>query len=453
MEITKRLAQFIVNHTYSMIPSEVRELAKHTIIDTVGCCIGGYTEAKEECEWIVDLVKDLGGKPESSVFMNGFLTSPPLAALANGTMIHSIDFDDTHMGAISHFSASLVPTVFSLGEKYRIDGPSLLEAFIVGFDVGARVGRQMMPSHYKYWHPTSTFGSLASAAAASKLMKLDEMQTEYALGLSADLAGGLRYGVDKGDYSKSLHPGFAAMRGVMLTLLVSKGADGPKGILEYPTGFCYAFSEDPRIEKIGAGLGESYEITSNGLKAYPSILISHASIQAVLELIKEHNIRSSEIVRISLTISHTAKGQGQNYDPETPLAARLSIPFCVALAALDGEVSISKFTKERLHDTQLREMMKKIEIQSDPSLNTRYPETLASIVELETRERGLFRTEVIYPKGNIKNPMSRDDVIKKFKTLCSASIPEKRSEEILKMLFELDQLDSIQGLADLLRGQ
>ncbi len=452
MGVTSQLAEFVVSQSFSKVPNHVRALTIHTIIDTLGCCIAGHVEAKEECEWIVELVKELGGKPDSSVFLNGFRTSAPLAALANGTMIHSVDFDDTHMGAISHFSASLVPTIFSLGERLRTDGPSLMEAYVVGFEVGARVGIQMMPSHYKYWHPTSTFGVLASAAAASKLLKLDEVQTEYALGLAADLAGGLRYCVDKGDYSKSLHPGFAAMKGVMLALLVQKGANGPKGILEYPTGFCYALSEEPKIERIAHGLGESFEITANSLKAYPTILISHSSIEAVLKIMEEHNIDVSQIERIRLTISQTAKGQGQNYDPETPLAARLSIPFSVAMALLDGEVALTQFTKERLNDPRIKNLMSRIDIEEDPSLNERYPETLASIVVLKTKDKGTLKNEVIYPKGNVKNPMTKDDVVDKFRTLCCGRIAEDRCEGILEMLLNLDQLDSVQQLVDLLRG-
>jgi 2-methylcitrate dehydratase PrpD len=452
MNVTRELAEFVSNHSFSMIPPDVRELAIHTIIDTLGCCIAGHTAAREECEWIAHLVKDLGGTPESSVFMQGYRTSAPLAALANGTMIHSIDFDDTHMGSISHFSASLVPTIFALAERLRADGPALLEAFVVGFEVGGKVGRQMMPSHYRYWHPTATFGSLASAAAAAKLLHLNGLQTEHALGLAADLAAGLRYCIDKGDYSKGLHPGFAAMRGVMLSLLVQKGANGPQGILEYPTGFCRALSEEPRIDRITEGLGQPYEIRSNSLKAFPTILISHTSIQAVLNIMKAHAIDYTQIERIHLTIARTAKGQGQNYDPETSLAARLSIPFTVALAAIDKEVSISQFTAERLKDPKIRDLMKRIEIQEDPTLNERYPETLASTVRVETKKKGTLVNEVIYPRGNPKNPMTKEDVTNKFRGLCAVSITEERCEGILQRLLSLEQTDSVGELCDLMRG-
>jgi 2-methylcitrate dehydratase PrpD len=375
-----------------------------------------------------------------------------MAALANGTMIHTVDFDDTHMGSIAHFSASLVATVFALSERLDANGSELLEAFLVGFEVGARVGRQMMPSHYRYWHPTSTFGSLAAVAAASKLLKLDETQTEYALGLAADQAAGLRYCVDNGDYSKSLHPGTAAMRGILLALLVEKGANGPRGILEYPTGFCQAFSDDPEIEKITDGLGESYEISSNSLKAYPTILCSHSAIQAVQEMMKTHGIDASDIVKIHLRVSETAKGQGKNYNPTTNLAARLSTPFCVAMAAVEENVSLNQFTEETLGNRRIRDLMARIDIDDDHSLNEKYPETLASVVRIETRDRGVLNHEVIYPKGNTKKPLSQQDIAAKFLGLCSHSMDRHQSEELLEMIFSLDRLGSIAALVNLLQG-
>ena len=451
MNITERLAQFVADHRFSSLPRDVVELAKWTIADTLGCCIAGYTVAEKECGWIVDLVKDMGGRAESTVFLDGYRTSAPMAALANGTMIHTVDFDDTHMGSISHFSSSLVPAVFALSERVRVDGAALVEAFVVGFEVGARVGRRMMPSHYKYWHPTGTFGSLAAAAAACKLLRFDAAQTEQALGLAADQAAGLRYCVDKGDYSKSLHPGAAAMRGVMMALLVAKGANGPEGIFEYPTGFCQAFSEDPDVEKIAEGLGRSYEIGSNSLKAYPTILCSHSSIQALREMMKDHAVEERDIARIRLRVSATAKGQGMNYDPTTALAARLSIPFCVSMAVVDRDVSLHEFNEERLADPRIREVMRRIEIQDDPAMTLQYPETIASIAEIETRSKGTIRHEVIYPKGNVRNPLSKEEVATKFRGLASVTLPQDQCEELLASLFRLDELSSTDELIRLLR--
>lgn len=451
MKTTERLAQFIVQHAFSDLSRDIIDAAKYTIIDTLGCGIAGYTVAREECSWVLGLVKEMGGHPEATVFLDGHRTSAPMAALANGTLIHTVDFDDTHMGSIAHFSAALVPTIFALSERLGVTGPELLEAFVVGFEVGARVGRQMMPTHYRYWHPTSTFGSLAAAAAACKLLQLDDMQTEHALGLAADQAAGLRYCVDLGDYSKSLHPGFAAMRGVMLALLVQKGANGPSGILEYPTGFCNAFSENPDIDKITDGLGEFYELSANSLKAYPTILCSHASVQAVQEMMKQHGIRVDDINKIHLRISETAKGQGVNYQPTTKLAARLSVPFCVAMATIENTVSLKQFTQEKLGDQAIKNVMQRIEIEDDASLNQQFPETLASIVTMETKTRGTLAHEVIYPKGNVRNPMSAEEVAEKFLSLSSISLPERQCEALLQSLQKLEKAETITHLIDTLR--
>jgi 2-methylcitrate dehydratase PrpD len=167
---------------------------------------------------------------------------------------------------------------------------------------------------------------------------------------------------------------------------------------------------------------------------------------------EEHDIDYSQIVKVRLTISSTAKGQGQNYNPETPLAARLSIPFAVALALIDKEVSLKQFTKERLDDPQIKEMMTRIEIEADPSLNAKYPDTLASITVLETKTKGTLKNQVIYPKGNMKNPMTKDDVVAKYRALCAGAMDKNKSEQILQRLLELDQTNALQELFDLLRG-
>jgi 2-methylcitrate dehydratase PrpD len=141
-----------------------------------------------------------------------------------------------------------------------------------------------------------------------------------------------------------------------------------------------------------------------------------------------------------------------NAHPETPLAARLSIPFSVALALIDKEVSLKQFTRERLDDPQIKDMMGRIEIEADPSLNAKYPETLASIAVLETKTKGTLKNQVIYPKGNMKNPMTKDDVIDKYRALCAGAMDRNKSEQILQRLLDLDQTDALQELFDLLRG-
>ena len=201
------------------------------------------------------------------------------AALANATMVHTVDFDDTHPGSVSHFGASLLATVIAVGERTGASGKDVITAFVAGYEVGARVGNSVNKegrTHYKYWHPTATAGTIGAAAAAAKLMKLDQDGIEQAIGLGVDQAAGFRYCIDKGDFSKSLHPGWSAMRGVMAAQLITIGVSGPKGLLEYESGFCKAMSSSPNLDELTRGLGTEFEIMQDAFKFYPTI---HAVIR------------------------------------------------------------------------------------------------------------------------------------------------------------------------------
>ena len=399
MNPTKKLAQFVAEQRLEEIPREVTDQAKLSIIDTLGCEIGGFSLASEECAWILRLVKDQGGNNEATVFCDGFRTSAAFAALANGTIAHTIDFDDTHMASVSHLGSSLVATVFAVGERVKASGPEMIAAFILGFEAAARIGRSVLPSHYKFWHPTGTLGLFASAVVAGRLLKFGPKKMEVVIGHAADQTAGLRYCVDKGDFSKSLHPGFAAMKGILVALIVANGASGPEDILEYPSGFCWAYCEEPDIERIVTDLGSRYEAMEDGIKAYPTILCSHSPIQATLDIVEKYGLKAADIEEICVQETELAKGQGCN-SPESILAARLSIPFCLGLAVCEKKVSLSQFTDEKIHDPDIKTVMDKVKIEGDPELNRKYPDTIAAFVDIKTKRGKIFKSSVIYPKGN-----------------------------------------------------
>jgi len=451
MDPTRELAKFVAEKEYEEIPKEVIEQAKLLIIDALGCGLGGFTQASKEANWILELVREQGGNEEATVFCDGFRTSAANAALANSTIVHTIDFDDTHMASLSHLGSSVVPAIFAMGERVKASGPEIIAAFILGFEVAARVGQSVMPSHYRFWHPTGTVGLFAAAAAAGKILNFNSRKMEIAIGHAADQTAGLRYGVDKGDFSKSLHPGFAAMKGILLALLVEKGATGPVGILEYPTGFCRAYcSEEPDFESIVAGLGSEYKIMEDGIKAYPTILCSHSPIQATLKIIEKEGLKPADIEEIHVRENELAKGQGCNYSPETVLASRLSVPFCLALAVSERKVSLSQFTDKKLHESKIKKIMNKVKIEGDPELNKRYPDTIAAFVAVKTKEGKVFKESVIYPKGHPKNKMSREEVKDKFKDLALSSLQESKVDSAFEKLIELDKIDNITEVIPLL---
>lgn len=447
---TMELSGFVEETSFSQLPPEVVQKAKNVILDTLGCAIAGYTLAQEEFRWIFDPVKEMGGAPESTVFITGLKTSAPQAALVNGTLIHTIDFDDTHMGSIAHLGASVVSSGLAMAEKTKADGRAFLTATVLAYEVAGRIGRAVMPSHYRYWHPTGTLGTIGAGVAAAKLMGLGGEQIDQAISLSADGASGLRYGIDCGDFSKSLHPGLAAWNGIMAARIIHRGAHGPRGLLEYPSGFCRAYSEKPVMEALTDQLGTRYEIMNDSLKAFPTIMCSHTPIQGVIKIATEHRLHLEDVEWIHCRISPTAPGQGMNYSPETPLAARLSIPYCVTMALAKREITMDQFKKEKIVDPMVRAFMKKITIESDPAFTQEYPGTLAAHVELKTNQGSIFREKSIFPKGHPQNPMNEQEVKDKFRRLSSYTLPRPQGEKIIEAVLGLDDSKDLQDLVSLL---
>ncbi|MCR4442518.1 MAG: MmgE/PrpD family protein [Peptococcaceae bacterium] len=452
MNPSAALASLVSRTRYEDIPAEVITRAKEVMLDTLSCAVAGYTVAPEECRWIIELVKELEGKPEATVWFDGFKTSVLNAALANATMVHTVDFDDTHLDSVSHLGAGLLGATLALAEKTGATGKEALAAFILGFDVGARAGNSVNGTgrtHYKYWHPTATAGTIAASAAAARLMELNEEEAEQAIGLGVDQAAGFRYCIDKGDFSKSLHPGWAAMRGVMAAMIIKKGANGPKGLLEYETGFCNAMSASPQVGELTKGLGKEYLIMQDAVKLYPTIHCSHTGIEAVLDIVRENDLKKDDIKAINLSITELAKGQGITYNPESVLAARLSIPFCVASAVNRRQVTLGDFTEETLNDPDFREVMNKTFIEPNPEFNKKYPRGLVTRAVVVTKDGKKYEKMHVYPKGHPERPATKDDLLQKYRSLTSLTWPQKKADDVYQAVMELEKLDNIKKLVEM----
>jgi 2-methylcitrate dehydratase PrpD len=273
---------------------------------------------------------------------------------------------------------------------------------------------------------------------------------ELAIGHAADEAGGMRYCIEKGDFSKSLHPAFAAMKGVLLASIVKIGATGPRGFLEYPSGFCNAYSTSPNWNALTDGLGTKYEIMADTIKCFPTIQCSHTPIQATLDIMKSHNLQASNIESIHILETETVPGQGCNYEPASPLAGRLSIPFCVGLAVAEGHVSMEQFTEEKLQEPKIREVMKRVTVNTDSEFSKTYPDTIVAYVDIKTKEGKTFSQAQFYPKGDPRNRMTPAELQAKFRHLASNTVDKKRMEQIVAAIGTLENTTDIAKLISLL---
>lgn len=456
-QFTKKLAEYVANTNFDDLPSEVVERAKTIMLDTLSCAVAGHTQAQEECRWITNLAAELGGKGNCTIWLTGEKTSMHIAALANAAMVHTVDFDDTHIDSIAHLGASLLGTVLAVGEQVNANGKDVITAFVLGFEVGARVGNSVNKGaihyHYKYWHPTATAGTIGCAAAAAKLMNFDARQTEQTIGLGTDQASGFRYCVDKGDFSKSLHTGWAAMRGVMSAQIISIGAGGPFGLLEYPTGFCNAMSEQPNLAELTTGIGKNYEIFRDALKMYPTIHGSHSGIEATLNLIITHNIDYRNIDKILLRLSPLAKNQGTNTNPESILAARLSVPCCLAIAARKRQVTLADFTEDLLTDSENLAFMQKVELKPEPEFNKLYPSSgFTGEVTITLNDGKQYTELIIYPKAHPERPASQKDIEDKYKMLAGITWSQGQVKRVYELMMKLENCMTVRDLPAEFRG-
>jgi len=262
MKPTEQLSKFIVETNYEDLPADVIELVKNSLLDSLACGIAGFTLETHSLKPVLEIVKALGGKEDATVMVDGFKTNALNAAFTNGSFIHSIDFDDTHQAALTHTSSVMVPAALSLGEKLGATGKDVILAIALGYEAATKVGQSVMPGLVRFWHSTALNGTIGAAALGGKLLKLNAEKMNLAFGIAADIASGTLACIEFGDITKSLHAGMAAMKGLLAAWLVKEGATGPANIFEYAKGYCNAYSDNPKIEKITENLGNPFEITS-----------------------------------------------------------------------------------------------------------------------------------------------------------------------------------------------
>ncbi len=443
--ISERLAEFIQGTTVEKLPPPVIEMAKLCLLDWLGSAIAGSTA--QPIRIVVEVIKGLGGKPQATVIPDGSKTSCHLAAFVNAASSHVVEMDDLHKPSVLHPAAPVIPAALAIAERDGLSGGDLLAAVVAGYEVAIRAGKAVGPTHYHYWHTTGTCGVFGAAAAVGKLLRLNREQFVWALGTAGTQTSGLWEFLVEGAMSKQLHPAKAAADGLLSALLAQRGFTGARRIFEGEKGFCEATSEAPDLKYFTEGLGDgSYQILENSFKAHAACYHIHSTIDAVLTLKRQHHLKADVIKKIHVRLYSAGLELLEKVEPVNPYAAKFSIPYCVATALLRGRVDLDGFTEEALRDSKMRHLMSTVQLTRDPELDRVYPEKWPAVVTVETVTGKRLESRVEYPKGDPKNPMSREELIEKFHRLTGSLIPEASRHLLIKRSLTLDTLSNIQGL-------
>lgn len=442
MTISKKLAQYIIQTNYEDIPKDVREFTKICILDWIGSAYAG--RKTQPIQIIKELVEEQGGSPQATLITGGS-SSVLNAALLNGASSHVVELDDIHKSSIIHAATVVIPAALAVAEWKNKSGKDLIAAVTIGYEVCYRIGEAVSPSHYYYWHNTATCGTFGAAAAAAKLLELNEEQTIHALGSAGTQAAGLWEFIEDSAMSKQLHPGKAAMNGVMSALLSKKGFTAARKILEGKRGFFEAMSENYKLDKITNKLGEVFKIKENSFKIHASCRHTHSAMDLAIELANDHDIRVEDVEKVNVQTYQVALNITNNPNPMTVYGAKFSLQFCTALALVKRRGALDDFNEKMLHDTVIRELIDKINVGVDPEIEERYPIEWGSKVQIKLTNGKAITKKTRYPKGDPENPASLEEMIGKFKQL-TKNLPPKQADWIVEKVMKLENITHCKNL-------
>ena len=349
--MVRAFARFIVGTEFQDLPKNVVYQCKRSILDFCSVVLAGYRKGAITRP-LIKYLREVGGKQEASIIGDGSRIPCGNAALANAAMGHALDLDDGHRYAHSHIGVVVIPASFAVAEKTRASIEDLFTAVTLGYDVFARVGHAANPSQsFRGFHPSGMCGPFGAAAAAAKLLKLDEEQIVNALGIAGTQGAGFLEVIRDGQMIKPLQPARAAQSGIIAAELASMGVKGPKTILEGDKGFLGATADKINFAAIRSKLGKRYEILNSYTKLYPSCRHTHVAIDLILSLRKNRSLAPEDVKSILVRTHKIGLSEtGKILAPESPQAALFSMPYSVAVALIEGRVSLDDFTEEKIRN-------------------------------------------------------------------------------------------------------
>jgi 2-methylcitrate dehydratase PrpD len=440
-----RFAHFVVD---AKVPDDARAAAANAFLDTIGVMLAGVTEPAARA--VQAAAKSEGGEPRCRVVGTAGTTSAGWAALANGTAAHALDYDDMCFVSLAHPSAPLVAAALAAGELACSPGRALLDAYVVGFEIEAILGRAMNPRHYTQgWHCTSTLGTIGAAAAAARLIGLDRTTTAHCLAIAASQASGLKqnFGTD----TKPLHAGLAARNGVEAALFAKHGLTASPHAIEGPQGFLKAMaSERADLGDSLHALGTRWEIIETGItvKLYPSCAGTHPALDAVLDLRHAHGFTADDVEAITIGVDAVTPTILLHPRPTTGLEGKFSMQFCVAAAVVNGRVGLDSFEPAVVNDVRIAAMLSRIAMTVDPTLRADAPTLTQSRVAIRLRDGRTFDAYADGARGYPARPASARELDGKFRACAGRVLDSGRTEAAIDMLRSLDQLDETRTLTE-----
>lgn len=440
----EKIARFIVETRDEVVPPAALGTARDAAFDCVGVALAGC--AQPLGKMMLEMTREEGGTPEATVIGGGLRTSTTMAALANGTLGHALDYDD--MGAFGHPSVVLLPPVLALGEKLGASGRQILHAYVIGFEVAASLSAA---SHYVQteggFHSTAVFGTMGATAAAARLLKLSVEQTVMALGIAGSMPAGVVQNF--GTMVKPLHAGMASRNGVLAARLAQKGYMGTDSIFESKLGFfsTYVGEGNYDLDKAVTRLGNPFRLQDAlVIKKYPCCGTNHSALDSVLSLMQQDHLSFEDVAEVTVEglpyLSHVLLYP----QPKRGINGKFSIHYNVASAILDGKVGIDSHSDEMLRRPSVKDALGKVHVEVQSRWDPAYtPAPTQTPVTIRLKDgRVLTRSTNRHTMhGTPKDPLSREELVAKFERNAGLTLAPALVKKAVDVWLHLDEVPNI----------
>ena len=454
INLTEKMAEFCKDIKFEKLPNQVVKRTKLLILDTVGIIIRARHDA-ESTKSLISAVNKLDlNNGKCQVFSDTNRYVPSAAALINGTLAHSLDFDDTHAEASLHSSAPILAAAFAAAQMKNCSGQELITACVLGYEIQIRLGLAGGSSaHYQRgFHPTATCGVFGAAAAAGHIVGLNKEQFISAFGIALSQSSGSMQFLNDGSWTKRSHVGQAAQNGLNSAILAAEGFKGPKEAFEGKWGYLNSFVSGGDLSKALEGLGEKYETLNLGVKPYPSCRYSHAAIDGLLALKKEVNFNVDELEDVDIGLSETALNIigypiEEKQNPENVVDGQFSMPFCAALVLKNGSFTWDDY-KLNLKNDDILNLCKRVNVSPNKQAEECCPKYMSANVKIKVSGK-VYEKFIKIPKGDPENFMTDQEFEDKFDGLTNPYLSEGKSDELKKFMLRIDNANSIESIFEL----
>ena len=465
--ITALLARWAAGLQYDHLSDAAIREAKRYLLDSLGCALGGYQQ--EDVKLALRVLDEIAGAGPGTVIGSGERLDVVSASLANALMVRVQDYNDIYWQQDPSHPSDLIPAAMAGAERQGLDGRELIVGIVLGHELEMRLCEAAFPGiRERGWHH-ATLTAFVSPVVAGRMLGLGWKQIQHAIGISASrhaTMGAITAG--KLTMMKNTGDPMATQSGVLAALLAEQGYTGPEHVIDGKEGLVHVMGPEWKLEVLtdglvedglveggsGSGPGE-WRIERCGMKAFPTEALTHAPISAVLDLVTENDLapEAIETVRIrSLARAADILADPTKYDPRSKETADHSLPYVIAAAIVDRQVTPKQFTQDRIMADDIRAQLNKVEVVADEEIEAVFPELQRVHVTVVTTDGRELEKQLDYPKGDPRNPLSDEEITEKFTALAEPIMTAESREKLVDAVWRLDELGSVTDLMALTRA-